>query len=70
MMCLLVQRHWRLYKRLGLGIGREITVTRPGDGGKSSFEVLFGMKTRFAYKPPQTNMISVGTELAREFELA
>ena len=43
---------------------------RPGTDGKSPFEMLFGIRPRFAVEPPQLDLVAFNTDLAREFEVA
>ncbi len=43
---------------------------RPGPGGKSHFEFLFGMKPRFSFEAPYYRPIAANGELIRGLEIA
>ena len=42
----------------------------PRKNKKSSFEILFGIRPRFAFKPTQLDLVAFSHDLAREFEFA
>ena len=42
----------------------------PGTDGKSPFEVLFGIRPRFAVESPELEPIAFDANFAREFEVA
>ena len=43
---------------------------RPGTDGKSPFEILFGIRPRFAVESPDLEPIEFSTNFSREFEVA
>ena len=43
---------------------------RPGTDGRSPFEILFGIRPRFAIEPLQLELIVFNTNFARKFEVA
>lgn len=40
---------------------------RPGADGKSQFQVMFGVKPKFAYEQPITDLVAQNAVLFREF---
>ena len=38
---------------------------RPGTDGKSSFQILFGIRPRFGVEPSQLDLVAFNTDLAR-----
>ena len=53
-----------------LGEVLEVYRRRPGTDGKSPFEILFGIRPRFAVELPQLELVAFNTGFAREFEVA